>query len=58
MRKWRVGYEYSVNDSPAMLAEGKRQRPMPDREDLIKRNSFPSVNDNKYLDKILKEIKK
>lgn len=53
-----MGYEYSVNDSPAMLAAGKRQRPMPDREDLIKRNSFPSVNENKHLDKILKEMNK
>lgn len=36
---------------------GKKQSPMPSRRELVKRNSFPSVNENRYLDKILKEQK-
>lgn len=58
MRKWRMGYEYSVNDTPAVMATGKRKCKTPTREDVIGRNSFPSVNENKYLTKLLKEMKK
>lgn len=49
--------EFAVYTSVAV--GGKRTRPTKKetREQIIARNSFPSVNDNKYLDKILKEIK-
>lgn len=36
---------------------GKKQSPMPSRRELVKRNSFPSVNENRYLDKILADVK-
>nr|WP_142626321.1 DUF2737 family protein [Salmonella enterica] len=31
------------------------QPPMPSREELLARNSFGSVNDNKYLNRLLEK---
>ncbi|EOM1599060.1 DUF2737 family protein [Escherichia coli] len=33
----------------------QRVKPMPSREELLKRNSFPSVNQNKYLNAMLRK---
>ena len=35
----------------------QNQKPMPSREELLARNSFGSVNDNKHLDRALKRLK-
>ncbi|EER2066489.1 TPA: DUF2737 family protein, partial [Escherichia coli] len=35
-----------------------RVKPMPSREELLKRNSFPSVNQNKYLNAMWRSGKK
>lgn len=35
----------------------QNQKPMPSREELLERNSFGSVNDNKHLDRALKRLK-
>ncbi|EAW3541985.1 DUF2737 family protein, partial [Salmonella enterica] len=32
-------------------------KPMPTREELLQRNSFPSINENKYLNAILRKDK-
>lgn len=31
----------------------QNEKPMPSREELLARNSFPSVNQNKHLDRML-----
>ena len=35
----------------------QNQKPMPSREELLARNSFGSVNNNKHLDRALKRLK-
>ena len=35
----------------------QNEKPMPSREELLARNSFGSVNDNKHLDRALKRLK-
>lgn len=35
----------------------QNEKPMPSREELLVRNSFPSVNTNRHLDKILGKCK-
>ena len=35
----------------------QNEKPMPSREELLARNSFPSVNNNRHLDKMLGEAK-
>lgn len=35
----------------------QNEKPMPSREELLARNSFPSVNTNRHLDKMLVEQK-
>ncbi len=35
----------------------KLNNPMPSREELLSRNSFGSVNDNKHLDRMLEKRK-
>ncbi|HEB1599954.1 TPA: DUF2737 family protein, partial [Escherichia albertii] len=43
---------------PAEMIIRQRIKPMPSREELLKRNSFPSVNQNKYLNAMLRSGKK
>lgn len=46
------------NDSiRAPKYDKQNQAPMPSREELLARNSFGSVNDNKYLDRMLEKSK-
>lgn len=35
----------------------QNQKPMPSREELLARNSFASVNNNKHLDRMLGKCK-
>lgn len=43
------GLAYNPGILPAEMIIRQRVKPMPSREELLKRNSFPSVNQNKYL---------
>ncbi|EFO0064427.1 DUF2737 family protein [Escherichia coli] len=43
------GLAYNTGILPAEMIIRQRVRPMSSREELLKRNSFGSVNDNKYL---------
>ncbi|TDX14594.1 uncharacterized protein DUF2737 [Buttiauxella sp. BIGb0552] len=45
--------QYDPDITPGDLAIRRRQRPMPSRNELMKRCSFPSVNDNRFLNRIL-----
>ena len=42
---------YGANTS-AHKPTKQNEKPMPSREELLARKSFPSVNDNKYLNRI------
>lgn len=46
--------DYSLAITPTMASAKKRQYPETPREELLKRNSFPSVNENKHIDKMIK----
>ncbi|WP_064198661.1 DUF2737 family protein [Shigella flexneri] len=41
------GLAYNPGILPAEMIIRQRVKPMPSREELLKRNSFPSVNQNK-----------
>ncbi|EHM2990995.1 DUF2737 family protein [Escherichia coli] len=43
------GLAYNPSILPAEMIIRQRVKPMPSREELLKRESFGSVNDNKYL---------
>ncbi|HAW1357498.1 TPA: DUF2737 family protein [Escherichia coli] len=43
---------------PAEMIIRQRVKPMPSREELLKRISFPSVNQNKYLNAMWRSGKK
>ncbi|EEC7352972.1 DUF2737 family protein [Escherichia coli] len=43
------GLAYNPGILPAEMIIRQRVKPMPSIEELLKRNSFPSVNQNKYL---------
>lgn len=53
-----IGKSYDPSIFPDDLSIRHRMDKVPTREELAGRNSFPSVNDNKYLDAILKSKKK
>ncbi|ENM4032191.1 DUF2737 family protein, partial [Escherichia coli O26:H40] len=42
---------------PSEMIIRQRVKPMPSREELLKGNSFGSVNDNRYLEMILRSKK-
>ncbi|EFO0320377.1 DUF2737 family protein [Escherichia albertii] len=53
------GLAYNPGILPAEMIIRQRVKPMPSREEeLLKRNSFPSVNQNKYLNAMLRSGKK
>lgn len=52
------GYTYNPDITPGELVARQRIRPYPPREELLARNSFPSVNENKYLNARLPGVKK
>ena len=49
--------KFSAEEMAEMIIR-QRVKPMPSREELLKRNSFPSVNQNKYLNAMLRSGKK
>ncbi|EFE9851156.1 DUF2737 family protein [Escherichia coli] len=49
------GLAYNPGILPAEMIIRQRVKPMPSREELLKRNSFPSVNQNKYLNAMLRK---
>lgn len=53
-----IGRNYDPTIFPDDLSIRHRMDKVPTKEELVGRNSFPSVNDNKYLDAILKSKKK
>ncbi|EBW8686594.1 DUF2737 family protein [Salmonella enterica] len=52
------GLSYDPVILPSEMIIRQRVKPMPSREELLKRNSFPSVNQNKYLNAMLRSGKK
>lgn len=53
-----IGRSYDPSIFPDDLSVRRRQRAMPPRDELMKRNSFQSVNENKFLDALLKKMTK
>lgn len=52
------GLAYNPGILPAEIIIRQRVKPMPSREELLKRKSFGSVNDNKYLNAMWRSGKK
>ena len=50
-------YDYQQYGTTTAAPKYTKQKPMPSREELLARNSFPSVNQNKHLDRALKRLK-
>jgi hypothetical protein len=51
-------YDYQNHGvSTAAPKYDKPNRPMPSREELLSRNSFGSVNNNRHLDRMLEKRK-
>ena len=52
---------YDYQQAGVSLAAPKyskdKAEPMPSREELLARNSFGSVNDNKYLNRLMEKAK-
>lgn len=53
-----IGRNYDPTIFPDDLSIRHRMDKVPTKEELAGRNSFPSVNENKYMDAILKSKKK
>ncbi|EKR9786221.1 DUF2737 family protein [Escherichia coli] len=51
------GLAYNPGILQAEMIIRQRVKPMPSREELLKRNSFGSVNNNRYLEMILRSKK-
>ncbi|EJO0779339.1 DUF2737 family protein [Escherichia coli] len=51
------GLAYNPGILPAEMIIRQRVKPMPSREELLKRKSFGYVNDNRYLEMILRSKK-
>ncbi|ENV9332117.1 DUF2737 family protein [Klebsiella aerogenes] len=52
-----IGRSYDPSIFPDDLSVRRRQRTMPPRDELMKCNSFQSVNENKSLDALLKKMR-
>lgn len=52
------GLAYNPGILPAEMIIRQLVKPMPSSEELLKRNSFGSVNDNKYLNAMWRSGKK
>lgn len=50
-------YDYQQYGTTTAAPKYTKQKPMPSREELLARNSFPSVNTNRHLDKMLGKCK-
>lgn len=45
--------QYGITTAAPKYYTKQNDKPMPSREELLARNSFPSVNQNKHLDRML-----
>lgn len=50
-------YDYQQYGTTTAAPKYTKQRPMPSRGELLSRNSFGSVNNNKHLDRMLGKVK-
>ena len=50
-------YDYQQDGTTTSAPKYTKQKPMPSREELLARNSFGSVNNNKHLDRMLGKVK-
>ncbi len=50
-------YQHYGTNTAAPKFTKPNQEPMPSREELLARNSFGSVNDNKHLNRMLGKMK-
>ena len=50
-------YQHYGTTTAAPKYTKQNQKPMPSREELLARDSFPSVNQNKHLDRMLGKVK-
>lgn len=55
-----IGLTYDPGITPNELVARHRFKPIDDipREEMLKKNSFPSVNENKFLTAWLKQVRK
>lgn len=55
-----IGLTYDPGITPNELVARHRFKPIDDipREEMLKRESFPSVNENKFLTAWLKQVRK
>lgn len=55
-----IGMTYDPFITPQELIAGRRIKPINDipREEMLKRNSFQSVNENKFLTAWLKQVQR
>ena len=55
-----IGMNYDPFITPQELIAGHRIKPIDyiPREEMLKKNSFPSVNENKYLTAWLKQLQR
>ncbi len=50
---------YDVDVNPSDFRVGRKaEKPMPSREELLARKSFPGPDQNRHLDKMLGKLKK
>lgn len=54
---YRFDYHFAGTNSSAPKYDRPSKEPEPSQEELLARNSFPSVNENKYLTKLLEKQK-
>ncbi len=55
-----IGMTYDPFITPQELIAGHRIKPIDDipREEMLKKNSFPNVNENKFLTARLKQVQR
>jgi hypothetical protein len=49
--------QYDANLTPGDLVARRREKPMPSAAELRARNSFPSPDQNRHIDKFIKATK-
>ncbi|MCT4710308.1 DUF2737 family protein [Enterobacteriaceae bacterium H11S18] len=49
--------QYNADLTPGDLVARRRQKPMPSEKEFKARHSFPGPDDNRHIDKFIKQIK-
>ncbi|MEL4017000.1 DUF2737 family protein [Dryocola clanedunensis] len=49
--------QYNADLTPGDLKIERRQRPMPSEKELKARHSFPGPDDNRHIDKFIKQTR-